>query len=139
MLSSAQLKSKFTRGAAVLREQAQRYLRTSTGFLEVLFILMHLTYGSSARMTEINTWKTVNSVHSPRNIYCHSRGLILLGLYNKTTSLTGMERFIIPNNLEVKTDLPLTSPIFNIIIHLIPARLEKLFLKYLIYIRPFEK
>ncbi|KAK9327349.1 hypothetical protein V1520DRAFT_265976, partial [Lipomyces starkeyi] len=56
---------------------AQRYLRTSTGFLEALFILMHLTYGSPARMTEINTWKTVNTVHSLRNIYCHSRSLIL--------------------------------------------------------------
>ncbi|KAK9318768.1 hypothetical protein V1517DRAFT_267400, partial [Lipomyces orientalis] len=48
----------------------------------------------------------VNSVHNQRNIYCHARGLIVLGSYNKTTSLTGMERFII---------------------HLLPARLEKLF------------
>ncbi|KAJ8100828.1 hypothetical protein POJ06DRAFT_181141, partial [Lipomyces tetrasporus] len=60
----------------------------------------------------------VNSVHNQRNLYCHARGLIVLGLYNKTTSLTGMERFII---------------------HLLPARLEKLLLCYLIYIRPFEK
>ncbi|KAK9385258.1 hypothetical protein V1515DRAFT_540447, partial [Lipomyces mesembrius] len=49
---------------------AQRYLTASTGFLKALFILTHLT------------WKIVNSVHSPRNIYCD---LMLLGLYNKAT------------------------------------------------------
>ncbi|KAK9247035.1 P-loop containing nucleoside triphosphate hydrolase protein [Lipomyces tetrasporus] len=118
MIGTASLRSRFTRGTEVLKEQAGSYLRKVTEFLDVLFILMHVTYGSPARMTEINTWKVVNSVHNHRNIYCHARGLILLGLYNKTTSLTGMERFII---------------------HLLPARLEKLFLSYLIYIRPFEK
>ncbi|KAK9238672.1 hypothetical protein V1525DRAFT_400209 [Lipomyces kononenkoae] len=79
----------------------QDILKSSTKLLEGLFLLMHLTYGSPARMTEINTWKHVNSVNGPRNIYCHTRGL--LGLYNKTTSLTGMER---------------------VIVHLVPARLE---------------
>ncbi|KAK9233701.1 hypothetical protein V1525DRAFT_321754, partial [Lipomyces kononenkoae] len=97
---------------------AREYLRRATHLLETLFVLMHLLYGSPARMTEVNTWMHVNSVHGPRNIYCHTRGLIFLGLYNKITSLTGTERFIV---------------------HLIPPRLEKLFLKYLIYIRPFEK
>ncbi|KAK9482728.1 hypothetical protein V1527DRAFT_385954, partial [Lipomyces starkeyi] len=53
---------------------------------------------------QVNTWKHVNSIRNPRNVYCHSRGLIFLGLYNKTTSLTGVERFIVL---------------------LVPARLEK--------------
>ncbi|KAK9349549.1 hypothetical protein V1523DRAFT_327671, partial [Lipomyces doorenjongii] len=97
---------------------AQDYLKSSTKLLESLFLLMHLTYGSPARITEINTWKHVNSVNGSRNLYCHARGLIFLGLYNKTTSLTGLER---------------------IIVHLIPARLEVLFLQYLIYIRPLER
>ncbi|KAK9329102.1 hypothetical protein V1520DRAFT_187615 [Lipomyces starkeyi] len=38
------------------------------------------------RVTEINTWKHVNFVNSSRNLYCHGRGLIFLGLYNKSTS-----------------------------------------------------
>ncbi|KAK9427026.1 hypothetical protein V1505DRAFT_389166 [Lipomyces doorenjongii] len=118
MLSTAGLRSRFVNAGDVSTQQARTYLRKATYLLEVLFILMHVTYGSPARMTEINTWKHVNSVHNPRNVYCHSRGLIFLGLYNKTTSLTGVERFIV---------------------HLVPARLEKLFLCYLIYIRPFEK
>ncbi|KAJ8103445.1 hypothetical protein POJ06DRAFT_1113 [Lipomyces tetrasporus] len=69
-------------------------------------------------MTEVNSWKHVNSVNGMRNIYCHPRWLVILGLYNKTTSLIGKERFIV---------------------HLIPARLEKLFLTYLIYVRPLER
>ncbi|KAK9489246.1 hypothetical protein V1508DRAFT_428623 [Lipomyces doorenjongii] len=56
---------------------------------------MHVIYGSPARMTEIHTWTHVNSVHGSRSIYCHSRGLIFLGQFNKTTSLTGVERFIV--------------------------------------------
>ncbi|KAK9235270.1 hypothetical protein V1525DRAFT_348657, partial [Lipomyces kononenkoae] len=84
--------------------------------LEILFLLMQ-TSRMVARMTEINTWKRVNSVNGSRNLYCHSRGLILLGLYSKTTSLTGIKR---------------------VIVHLIPARLEALFLKYLIYVRPLK-
>ncbi|KAK9247052.1 hypothetical protein V1506DRAFT_448276, partial [Lipomyces tetrasporus] len=60
---------------------------------------------------EINTRTHVNSVLGSRNIYCHSQGLIFLGQYNKTTSLTGVQRFIV---------------------HLIPSRLERLFLGYLI-------
>ncbi|KAK9375197.1 uncharacterized protein V1513DRAFT_443072 [Lipomyces chichibuensis] len=53
--------------------------------LRTLFLLMHLTYGSPARMTEIESWKHVNSVHEVRNLYCHQRGQVFLGLYNKTT------------------------------------------------------
>ncbi|KAK9357358.1 hypothetical protein V1504DRAFT_72661 [Lipomyces starkeyi] len=118
MLSTPGLRSRFVYAGEVSTQQARTYLRKATHLLEVLFILMHVTYGSPARMTEVNTWKHVNSIHNPRNVYCHSRGLIFLGLYNKTTYLTGVERFIV---------------------HLVPARLEKLFLCYLIYIRPFEK
>ncbi|KAK9342777.1 hypothetical protein V1522DRAFT_357776 [Lipomyces starkeyi] len=118
MLSTPGLRSRFVNAGEVSTQQARTYLRKATHLLEVLFILMHVTYGSPARMTEVNTWKHVNSIHNPRNVFCHSRGLIFLGLYNKTTSLTGDERFIV---------------------HLVPARLEKLFLCYLIYIRPFEK
>ncbi|KAK9238088.1 hypothetical protein V1525DRAFT_342374 [Lipomyces kononenkoae] len=97
---------------------ARAYLKSATKLLEVLFILMHVMYGSPARMTEISTWTHVNSVHGSRNVYYHSRALIFLGLYDKTTSLAGVERFIV---------------------HLIPSRLERLLLGYLIYIRPFEK
>ncbi|KAK9489746.1 hypothetical protein V1508DRAFT_361407 [Lipomyces doorenjongii] len=71
---------------------ARAYLKNSTKYLEVLFILMHVTYGSPARMTEINTWTHANSVHGSRSIYGHARGLIFLGQYNKITSLTGVAR-----------------------------------------------
>ncbi|KAK9384500.1 hypothetical protein V1515DRAFT_518174, partial [Lipomyces mesembrius] len=53
---------------------ARAYLKSATQFLEVRFILMHVIYGSPARMAEITTWTLVNSVHGSRNIYCHSRG-----------------------------------------------------------------
>ncbi|KAK9251346.1 hypothetical protein V1507DRAFT_393101, partial [Lipomyces tetrasporus] len=60
--------------------------------------------GSPARTTEVETWLLSNSVHSTRSVYCHPRGLIFLGRYNKTTSMTGHERMIIhlvPQELEV--------------------------------------
>ncbi|KAK9481813.1 hypothetical protein V1527DRAFT_478403 [Lipomyces starkeyi] len=94
LVSTPSLRSQFMNADEVLARQTRTYLKKSTHFLEVLFVLMHVTYGSPARTTEVNTWKHVNSVHSPRNVYCHSRGLIFLGLHNKTTSLTGVERFI---------------------------------------------
>ncbi|KAK9481503.1 hypothetical protein V1527DRAFT_499698 [Lipomyces starkeyi] len=52
--------------------------------VEKLFILMHMTYGSPARITEIATC-----------VYCLPRGLLFLGKYNKTTSMTGHERMIV--------------------------------------------
>ncbi|KAK9233717.1 hypothetical protein V1525DRAFT_351410, partial [Lipomyces kononenkoae] len=52
------------------------YARKVAGLLEKLFLLMHLTYGLPARMTEVSTWLLSNSVHSTRIVYCHARGLI---------------------------------------------------------------
>ncbi|KAK9242699.1 hypothetical protein V1506DRAFT_464278 [Lipomyces tetrasporus] len=112
------LRGKYVVSDKIMVAAAQEYLKSSTKLLKTLFLLMHLTYGSPARMTEIDTWKHVNSVHGVRNVYCHPRGLVLLGLYNKTISMTGMKRFVV---------------------HLVPARLEKLFLTYLIYVRPLER
>ncbi|KAK9233802.1 P-loop containing nucleoside triphosphate hydrolase protein [Lipomyces kononenkoae] len=111
-------RGQYIRNGRVVVRAALQYMQKSTNLLERLFLLMHVTYGSPARMTEIDTWKHVNSVHAVRNLYCHPRGLIFLGQYNKTTSLTGMKRFIV---------------------HLVPARLEKLMLQYLIYVRPMER
>ncbi|KAK9249950.1 hypothetical protein V1507DRAFT_73037 [Lipomyces tetrasporus] len=111
LLSEPNLRGKYVNVSSIIVGRAQSYLKTATKFLEILFLLMHVTYGSPARMTEVNSWKHVNSVNGMRNIYCHPRGQVILGLYNKTTSLTGKERFIV---------------------HLIPARLEKLFLTNLI-------
>ncbi|KAK9311720.1 hypothetical protein V1524DRAFT_450145 [Lipomyces starkeyi] len=91
------LQSRFIDADGIMSRPARAYLKSVTKFLEELFILLHVF---------------------SRIIYCHSRGLIFLGQYNKTTSLTGVERFIV---------------------HLLPSRLERLFLGYLIYIRPLEK
>ncbi|KAK9490037.1 hypothetical protein V1508DRAFT_324293, partial [Lipomyces doorenjongii] len=66
------------------------------------------------RMTEISTWLLSNSVHNRRSLYCHPRGLLFLGMYNKTTSMTGFERMIV---------------------HIVPHEVEVLFLRYLTYIR----
>ncbi|KAK9427085.1 hypothetical protein V1505DRAFT_87813 [Lipomyces doorenjongii] len=55
----------------IMSRRARIYLRSATQFLEVLFVLMHVMYGSPARMTEINIWTHVNSVHGSRSIYCH--------------------------------------------------------------------
>ncbi|KAK9494587.1 hypothetical protein V1508DRAFT_350485 [Lipomyces doorenjongii] len=112
------LRGKYVVNDRIIVGAAQAYLKSATALLETLFLLMHLTYGSPARMTEIDSWKHVNSLHGVRNVYCHPRGLVFLGLYNKTTSMTGMKRLIV---------------------HLVPARLEKLFLAYLIFVRPLER
>ncbi|KAK9350264.1 hypothetical protein V1523DRAFT_97871 [Lipomyces doorenjongii] len=112
------MSSHYITGDNVVHATTRTYLELSTKLLEILFLLMHLTYGSPARMTEIDSWKHVNSVHGMRNVYCHQRGLVFLGLYNKTASITGKKRFIV---------------------HLAPARLERLFLTYLIYIIPLER
>ncbi|KAK9326461.1 hypothetical protein V1520DRAFT_285098 [Lipomyces starkeyi] len=99
----------------IVRVEAKQYAKRAAQMLEKLFLLMHITYGSPARMTEISTWLLSNSVHSARSIYCHPRGLLFLGQYNKSTSLTGHER---------------------IIAHVIPREVEDIFIQYLVYIRP---
>jgi hypothetical protein len=86
--------------------------------LEKLFVLMHVTYGSPARMTEISTWLLSNSVHKLRSLYCHPRGLLFLGTYNKTTSMTGHER---------------------IIVHVVPREVDVLLIQYLVYIQTFAR
>ncbi|KAK9364534.1 hypothetical protein V1509DRAFT_572753, partial [Lipomyces kononenkoae] len=96
---------------------AREYAQKAAELLEILFVLMHVTYGSPARMTEISTWPVSNSVHKTRSVYCHQRGLLFLGTYSKTTSMTGHER---------------------IIVHVIPYELEVLFIQYLLYVRPFS-
>ncbi|KAK9385128.1 hypothetical protein V1515DRAFT_582330 [Lipomyces mesembrius] len=55
---------------------ARNYLKSSTKLLETLFLLMHLTYGSPARMTEIDLWKHVNSVHGTAAVYKTSNGIL---------------------------------------------------------------
>ncbi|KAK9242703.1 hypothetical protein V1506DRAFT_446185, partial [Lipomyces tetrasporus] len=97
---------------------AKQYAKRAEQLLETLFMVMHITYGSPARMTEISTWLLTNSVHRTRSIYCHARGLLFLGMYNKSTSMTGHER---------------------IIAHVIPQEVEVLFIQYLVYIRPLAR
>ncbi|KAK9234202.1 hypothetical protein V1525DRAFT_74390 [Lipomyces kononenkoae] len=64
LLRSPDLRAKYFHGHSVIASRAHEYLRSSTRLLEGLFLLMHLTYGSPARMTEINTWKhTIPSEH----------------------------------------------------------------------------
>ncbi|KAK9427524.1 hypothetical protein V1505DRAFT_379849, partial [Lipomyces doorenjongii] len=74
MVSTPTLQSQFMDADGIMSRPARAYLKNATQYLEVLFILMHVTYGSPARMTEINTWTHANSVHGSRSIYCHSRG-----------------------------------------------------------------
>ncbi|KAK9342411.1 hypothetical protein V1522DRAFT_358394, partial [Lipomyces starkeyi] len=83
-----------------------------------LSVLMHVTYGSPARMTEISTWLLSNSVHKLQSLYCHPRGLLFLGTYNKTTSMTGHKR---------------------IIVRVVPREVEVLLIQYLVYIRTFAR
>ncbi|KAK9349976.1 hypothetical protein V1523DRAFT_442904 [Lipomyces doorenjongii] len=93
-----------------------QYIRGESGrLLEKLFILMHMTYGSPARITEIATWLLSNTVHRTKSVYCHPRGLLFLGRYNKTTSMTGHERMIV---------------------HIVPREVEVIFIQYLAYVRP---
>ncbi|KAK9326584.1 hypothetical protein V1520DRAFT_351044 [Lipomyces starkeyi] len=102
----------------IVRVEAKQYAKRVAQMLEKLFLLMHITYGSPARMSEISTWLLSNSVHRARSIYCHPRGLLSLGQYNKSTSMTGHER---------------------IIAHVIPREVEDIFIQYLVYIRPLAR
>ncbi|KAK9350911.1 hypothetical protein V1523DRAFT_49169 [Lipomyces doorenjongii] len=83
LLRDLRMSSHYITGDNVVHATTRPYLELSIKLLEILFLLMHLTYGSPARMTEIDSWKHVNSVHGMRNVYCHQRGLVFLGLYNK--------------------------------------------------------
>ncbi|KAK9241552.1 hypothetical protein V1506DRAFT_465881 [Lipomyces tetrasporus] len=114
----SELQAEYVRGGVIVGAKAEAYAKKAAGLLEKLFILMHVTYGSPARITEVETWLLSNSVHSTRSVYCHPRGLIFLGRYNKTTSMTGHERMII---------------------HVVPQELEVLFLQYFVYIRTFAR
>ncbi|KAK9481537.1 hypothetical protein V1527DRAFT_376673, partial [Lipomyces starkeyi] len=57
-------------------------------------------------------------VGSTRSVYCHPRGLLFLGTYNMTTSMTGHERMIF---------------------HFVPREVEVIFIHYLAYVRPLAR
>ncbi|KAK9364916.1 hypothetical protein V1509DRAFT_554409, partial [Lipomyces kononenkoae] len=58
------------------------------------------------------------SAHKARSVHCHRRGLLFLSRYNKSRSMTGNQR---------------------IIVHVIPRKLEVLFIQNLGYIRLFAR
>ncbi|KAK9234064.1 hypothetical protein V1525DRAFT_350880, partial [Lipomyces kononenkoae] len=74
--------------------------------------------GIKSRMTEVSTWLLSNSAHGSRSMYCHPRGLIFLGSYNKTTSMTGHERMLV---------------------HVVTEEVEVLFVQCCVYIRTFAR
>ncbi|KAK9357364.1 hypothetical protein V1504DRAFT_442867 [Lipomyces starkeyi] len=113
--ATPELNVQYIRGGTILKAKAQEYAKKAASLLEKLFMLMHMTYGSPARITEIATWLLSNTVHSTRSVYCHPRGLLFLGRYNKTTSMTGHERMIV---------------------HIVPREVEVIFIQYLAYVRP---
>ncbi|KAK9365282.1 hypothetical protein V1509DRAFT_406487 [Lipomyces kononenkoae] len=57
------LRGKYVVNDRIIVGAAQTYLKSATALLETLFLLIHLTYGSPARMTEIDSWKHVSSLH----------------------------------------------------------------------------
>ncbi|KAK9481696.1 hypothetical protein V1527DRAFT_499603 [Lipomyces starkeyi] len=82
--ATPELNVQYIRGGEILKAKAQEYAKKAASLLEKLFILMHMTYGSPARITEIATWFLSNTVHRTRS-----------KRYNKTTSMTGHERMIV--------------------------------------------
>lgn len=74
------------------REAANRYLDKAQELLELLMTLIQLTSGNPARATEVRTvqWKNTGSLL--RSIFIHEAHLMILTVYNKSSSLTQTQR-----------------------------------------------
>ena len=70
------------------------YLRQAWRFLEIMLTLIHLCSGQPARATEIETMTIRNGPNTARSVFLFQEHIMTVIAYNKTTSLTGHERFI---------------------------------------------
>lgn len=83
-----------------------------------MFVLIHITSGQPARMTELVHLRLFNSRSSHRSIYLYFGSVMLLSTYSKTSSASQRDRMIA---------------------RFLPNALKELLLVYLIVVRPFER
>ena len=83
-----------TDGLTLSAPRMRLYLREAWRFLEIMLTLIHLCSGQPARATEIETMTIRNGPNTARSVFLFQEHIMTVIAYNKTTSLTGHERFI---------------------------------------------
>lgn len=77
---------------ALIRQRWHAYLKTCDQFKRNIYFLMHFLAGMPKRLTEEWRMRIVNTPDRQRNIFGNFSTLLMLGSYNKTTSLTGNDK-----------------------------------------------
>lgn len=101
-----------------IRSTVRQYLDQAQQFLEIMFVLIHITSGQPARVTELVHMRVFNSLSSYRSVYLYFGSVMFLTAYSKTDSMTQRNRMIA---------------------RFLPKSLKQLFLVYLMIVRPFER
>ena len=94
-----------------------KYVTDGAKFMDVMAVLIHLTYGGPARRPELLQTLHQNMPGVARNVYFIFGRVCLIARYHKGSNLTGQDKSI---------------PRF------LPASVSKLLILYLAYVRPIE-
>ena len=95
----------------------ERWLKKTRRFLQILCVIMHLSYGQPARGTELEIIRILNGPDGDRGLYWIDPLVMVLGTYSKTRQISGRDRLI---------------PRF------LPKVVGDLLIKYLALVRPME-
>ena len=95
-------------------DAVQRYLKKVMKFLEVLIVLIQMTWGQPARGEEITGLRLVNGINRDRNVFIIDGQVVLVSQYHKSLA---------------HFDSPKVIPRF------LPDRVGQLLVMYMIYIR----
>jgi len=98
-------------------EGCERSLKKARQFLELLCIIVHLSYGQPARGTELEIIRILNTPDGERGLYWIDALVMVLGIYSKTQKISGRNRLV---------------PRF------LPKAVGDLLIKYLAVVRPME-
>jgi len=99
------------------KDGCKKWLKRTKAFLEIMSVLIHITYGQPARGEELSTTLIKNQILGLRSIYWSRERVMLAISYSKTRSTTGKEQ-----------------PIARYL----PEEVGDLLVKYLSLVRPME-
>ena len=95
----------------------ERWLKKARRFLQILCVIVHLSYGQPARGTELEIIRILNGPDGERGLYWIDPLVMVLGTYSKTRQISGRDRLV---------------PRF------LPKVVGDILIKYLALVRPME-
>src|ERR1700733_1415749 len=76
------------------RSAVMSWLDTCLLYLQLLFVLLQVTWGGPARIAEMSVLRITNGQEERRNMYFDGTWIMFLFRYNKTRSILGRDRLI---------------------------------------------